>query len=347
MVLALIKVMQTNIINTTNTLLQKAIEQGASDLHIEPQKKILKIRLRVDAILHTMIDPALTDAEAIKSRLKIMAKLDITERRLPQDGCFIFVFFKKSFDCRLSSCPSQHGEKIVIRILNTKNKLIPLNSLGLLPSQFKIITQSLSLPQGLVLVTGPTGSGKTQTLYTLLNSLNKEHKNIISIEDPIEIQLNDITQINVNHKIGLDFATLLRAILRQDPDVIMVGEIRDYETAEMVVRAAHTGHLVFATLHTKSANDTMSRLRNIGIEQHDLDNTLNLIINQRLMRKICTLCQKNGCRACRNGYKGRTAIFELSYKKQQQQLSLWQVALQKISQGITDTNELYRTLEQP
>jgi type II secretory ATPase GspE/PulE/Tfp pilus assembly ATPase PilB-like protein len=337
--------MQTNIIHLTHQLMYEAIQQHASDLHIETGQDAIKIRLRIDGLLHTQSKLPLNLSDAIKSRFKIMAKLDITERRLPQDGRFMFEHGQQHYDCRFSSCPCYYGEKIVIRILNTHHQLIPIQALGLQPPQLTLLNQTLTQPQGLILVTGPTGSGKTQTLYALLQVLNQEHRNIISIEDPIEIQLNDINQINVNHKIGLDFARLLRALLRQDPDIIMVGEIRDYETADMVIRAAHTGHLVLATLHTRSAHEAINRLTNIGIKKHDVDATLKLIINQRLIRKLCTHCNQKGCKQCHQGYHGRTGVFELSQPTAKQTLSLWQAAQQKKHAGITDTAEIHRVLE--
>ncbi|MCH9644311.1 MAG: GspE/PulE family protein [Gammaproteobacteria bacterium] len=344
--------MQTNIINLSDEILQHAIHRHASDIHIENFEDNIRIRLRIDGLLHSYQQLPINLADAINSRFKIMAKLDITERRLPQDGRFEFQYQQQRFDCRFSSCPTLHGEKIVIRLLNTENKLLHISELGLLPQQLTTLHQVLSQPQGLILITGPTGSGKTQTLYALLNELNQEHRNIISIEDPIEIQLNQINQINVKHKIGLNFATLLRAILRQDPDIIMVGEIRDLETAEMVIRSAHTGHLVLATLHTRSANEAVNRLMNIGIHKHDIDATLKLVINQRLVRKLCQHCNHkennpSGCEHCSKGYHSRIGIFELSHSSDSQPISLWEAAQQKLANGITDKNEIYRTIEQP
>ena len=335
--------MQTDIINITNELMHSAIDQHASDIHIEPFSSNINIRIRIDGLLHTKCQLPSHLADAINSRFKILSKLDITERRLPQDGRFEFQYKQNKFDCRLSSCPTLYGEKIVIRLLNTHNTLLDIKELGLLPTQLSILENTLTQPQGLILVTGPTGNGKTQTLYSLLQSLNQQHRNIISIEDPIEIQLHHINQVAVNYKIGLDFSTLLRTLLRQDPDIIMVGEIRDHETADMVIRAAHTGHLVLATLHTRNAKETINRLTNIGIRQHDIDTTLKLIMNQRLIRKICIHCNKKGCEHCYSGYQGRTGVFELV--PTDNALSLWDAAQQKVVAGVTDNAEVYRTIE--
>ena len=263
-----------------------------------------------------------------------MANLDIAEKRLPQDGRFSLKTTKQNYDCRLSSCPTLSGEKLVVRILNPINLTPNIQYLGLDEKEQQLFYQQLQLPQGIILVTGPTGSGKTITLYTALNILNQTTKNISTAENPIEINLPGINQVEINHKIGLNFGTVLRSFLRQDPDVIMIGEIRDLETAEIAIKAAHTGHLVLATLHTNSAVASLTRLLNMGIPAFNLATTLNLIIAQRLIRKLCHHCKQieilptpaliengleknhptyiaSGCNHCNHGYRGRIAIFEM------------------------------------
>lgn len=291
-------------------LLEDAIHQKASDIHCEPQDNTLRIRFRIDGLLHTLLITEKKHYPTLCSHLKVIAQLDIAEKRLPQDGRFRFLTdsgFSK--DCRISTCPGLFGEKIVIRILHAEKKLLQLNQLGLSePDQEKFLTQ-IKKPHGLILVTGPTGSGKTVTLYTALHKLNQESKNIATVEDPVEIYLEGIHQVNIQPKAGLDFAKILRAFLRQDPDILMVGEIRDSETANIAIRAAHTGHLVLATLHTNSAVESITRLMNMDISPHQLSSSLNFIVAQRLVRKKCPYCQ-TGCDHCHKGYKGRTGIFE-------------------------------------
>ncbi len=316
-------------------ILSTAISKQSSDIHFEPYQEHYRIRFRIDGLLYefTKIDFIL--GQRFSSRLKIMANLDIAEKRLPQDGRFTLKLVPdQKHDCRLSTCPTLFGEKLVIRILNPINIPFDAKYLELDKNMLKIFFDHIKLPQGMILVTGPTGSGKTFTLYTILNILNQTTKNISTAEDPVEINLTGINQVEINHKIGLDFATVLRAFLRQDPDIIMIGEIRDRETAEIAIKAAHTGHLVLATLHTNSAAASLIRLLNMGIPTFNLATALKLIISQRLIRKLCPYCKqlqelpivalpensqdKNakiynaiGCKHCNQGYWGRMAVFEM------------------------------------
>ncbi|MDC9580977.1 type II secretion system protein GspE [Xenorhabdus sp. PR6a] len=281
----------TPVIQLINQTILTAIQKRASDIHLEPSQRGYQIRIRVDGALHSMQAPPPQMNTGIPARLKIMAKLNIAEKRQPQDGQFDWSDNKNSYAIRISTLPTLHGEKIVLRILNTIHQL-SLEQLGLPESQLQLLKQKLHLPQGMILVTGPTGSGKTVTLYSCLQYLNQAKKNICSVEDPVEIPLDGINQTPVNNKIGLDFAKVLRALLRQDPDIIMVGEIRDNETAEISMKAAQTGHLVLSTLHTNSTIDTLSRLRNLGISGYTTASCVKLIIAQRLVRKLCPHCRQ-------------------------------------------------------
>ena len=291
---------QHTTIEKLDALLTIALNLNASDIHLEPFLDSYHIRLRIDGLLkhHEKISYEL--AQQINSRLKVLAKIDITQTRLPQDGHFNINNDQHQCDCRLSFCPTIWGEKIVIRLLTANRHIAQITELGLTPAQQHILYHTLQCTQGLLLVTGPTGSGKTQTLYTLLNHLNQAHINIVSIEDPVEIKLSGINQIQVNEAIRLSFAAVLRALLRQDPDVIMIGEIRDSDTAELAMRAAQTGHLVLATLHAQSAIEVISRLESLGISRYNMASTLRLAIAQRLVRRL----QKNIL-------KQRMALFEL------------------------------------
>lgn len=326
----------THIINLVEQILTDAINKNASDIHFELYAKNYRIRFRIDGILHEMMNLDPRFANRIVARLKIMSNLDIAERRMPQDGYFNGTLGKK-YDCRISTCPTLYGEKIVIRILNTCDSLLGIDDLGLELSQQKLFLDAINRPQGIILITGPTGSGKTVTLYAALNALNHNNKNISTVEDPVEINLRGINQVNIHSKIGLNFATILRSFLRQDPDIIMLGEIRDLETAEIAVKASQTGHLVFSTLHTNSAAESIVRLLNIGISTFNIDSSLTLVVHQRLVRKLCPCCKypeqtpyehsliagfaKNelnfipytaaGCNKCNNGFKGRIGIFEI------------------------------------
>ncbi len=371
------------IIDLTNQILTDAIYRDASDIHGESMRDHYRLRMRIDGVLHLIENfPRFLQAPII-SRFKVLANLDIAEKRLPQDGRFTFTTISGiRRDCRINCCPTQFGEKIVVRLLHQTKRLLSFDTLGMGEDFKHIIVKKIQQPQGLILVTGPTGSGKSATLYTILNYLNTLEKNISTIEDPVEIQLHGINQVNVNTKAGLDFATALRAFLRQDPDIIMVGEIRDFETASMAIRAAHTGHLVLSTLHTNSAAESITRLINIGIEPFNIASTVQLVVAQRLIRRLCQHCKKstelsinpetkingfqaNQCPLCLNGYLGRAALFEifrisdamrecilnkvsseeLSHKAVQEGMySLWSAGLQKVIEGVTSLEELHRVL---
>lgn len=350
------------IVSLVNQLLTDASVRNASDIHIEPLREHCRIRMRIDGLLHHICQLPRECITNIIGRLKIMAELDISEHRVPQDGRF---YFQGNYgiqrDCRLSICPGQHGEKAVIRLLNNHKRVLSIEELGLCSNDQQQFIQAIHKPQGLILVTGPTGSGKTLTLYTALSMVNDACKNISTIEDPIEIQLHGIHQVNVSHKTGLNFATVMRAFLRQDPDIIMVGEIRDTETATMAIRAAQTGHLVFATLHTNGAKQCATRLENLGIASFNIQQALNCVIAQRLCRKLCQHCKQPqqsthpalanhtiytavGCQHCLDGYRGRIGVFELLIGNSLSQ-SLWQDALQKVKDGLTSLEEIYRVVE--
>lgn len=327
------------VINYVNKVLLDAIEKKASDIHFEHYEGAYRIRFRQHGILYPITSPPIKLANYILARIKVMSDLDITEHRIPQDGRFKLILSKKrAVDFRVSVCPTLYGEKIVLRILDTAGTLQGVEKLGMEADQQEHMVNALRRSQGMILVTGPTGSGKTVTLYTSLLVLNSPEKNISTVEDPVEIPMQGINQVNVNVKTGLTFSTALRAFLRQDPDIIMVGEIRDLETAEIAVKAAQTGHLVLSTLHTNSAPETVIRLMNMGIEPYNLASSLKIVIAQRLVRVLCSECKvkvtlpqellekegfdKNeigtfdiyepkGCDHCTNGFKGRAGIFEV------------------------------------
>ncbi|WAH59665.1 type IV-A pilus assembly ATPase PilB [Pseudomonas silvicola] len=327
------------VVRFVNKMLLDAIRGGSSDLHFEPYEKIYRVRLRTDGMLREVARPPINLAGRIAARLKVMANLDISERRKPQDGRIKMRISKtKSIDFRVNTLPTLWGEKIVMRILDPSSAQMGIDALGYEPDQKELYLQALSQPQGMILVTGPTGSGKTVSLYTGLNILNTVDINISTAEDPVEINMEGINQVNVNPKQGLDFAQALRSFLRQDPDVIMVGEIRDLETAEIAIKAAQTGHLVLSTLHTNSAAETLTRLQNMGVAGFNIATSVSLIIAQRLARKLCALCKKEadiprealikegfptervgtfkiyepvGCDHCNGGYKGRQGIYEV------------------------------------
>lgn len=326
------------IIRFVDQILHDAIQKNASDIHFEPYENFYRIRMRIDGILYEMISPPITLGTRIAARVKIMAHLDISEKRLPQDGRFTITFAKSSRECRISTCPTLFGEKIVVRILDSANLILDIDALGFEEPQKKLFNDAIAQPQGMILVTGPTGSGKTVTLYTALNKLNLLEQNISTVEDPVEINLAGINQVNINPKIGLTFAHTLRAFLRQDPDIIMVGEIRDIETADIAIKAAQTGHLVLSTIHTNSAPDTLTRLMNMGIASFNIASSIVLIIAQRLVRRLCNACKKSQmlpesallqqgfnkneiadlkifnaseCSQCVKGYKGRIGIYEM------------------------------------
>jgi type IV pilus assembly protein PilB len=327
---------QSPVIKFVNYLISNAIREGASDIHIEPKDKFTKIRYRIDGILFETKQSPLKMHPAIVSRIKIMSNLDISERRLPQDGKISVIVSGREVDLRVSTLPTNHGEKVVIRVLDSKSTIRGLEKLGMQPEILEDFRKQIVLPHGILLVTGPTGSGKSTTLYSSLGQMDGEKLNISTVEDPVEYQLDFCNQVQVHDKIGLTFATALRSLLRQDPDVIMIGEIRDNETARIAVQAALTGHLVFSTLHTNDAASSVTRLVNIGIEPYLIAASLNGILAQRLVRKICTKCKKQhkvpagmrkyaeragvkpselyhgrGCDKCRgSGYSGRIGIYE-------------------------------------
>jgi type IV pilus assembly protein PilB len=328
------------IVKFVNQILIEAINKGASDIHFEPYDQEYRIRYRLDGLLVIVATPPLSLASRISARIKVMANLDITERRIPQDGRFkMELADKHSVDFRVSTCPTIGGEKVVMRILDTDLTQLDISVLGLTALQKEHFLTALAKAQGMILVTGPTGSGKTVTLYTALTLLNTEEKNIATAEDPVEIKIAGINQVNINPKAGLTFSNILRSLLRQDPDVMMVGEIRDLETAEIAVKAAQTGHLVLSTLHTNNAAETLTRLINLGVPSFNIANSVNLLIAQRLVRRLCDKCKvirKNpplrsiielgfnekdsktlalydatGCEQCTNGYRGRLGLFEV------------------------------------
>ncbi|WP_407292131.1 type IV-A pilus assembly ATPase PilB [Stutzerimonas zhaodongensis] len=327
------------VVRFVNKMLLDAIRGGSSDLHFEPYEKAFRVRLRTDGILHEVARPPIQLAPRISARLKVMAGLDISERRKPQDGRIKMKLSKtKAIDFRVNTLPTLWGEKIVMRILDPSSAQMGIDALGYEEDQKELYLSALKQPQGMILVTGPTGSGKTVSLYTGLNILNTVDVNISTAEDPVEINLEGINQVNVNPRQGMDFSQALRAFLRQDPDVIMVGEIRDLETAEIAIKAAQTGHMVMSTLHTNSAAETLTRLRNMGVAAFNIATSVNLIIAQRLARKLCNSCKKEvelprealleegfpadkigtfkiygpvGCENCTGGYKGRVGIYEV------------------------------------
>ncbi|NRA61116.1 MAG: type IV-A pilus assembly ATPase PilB, partial [Psychrobium sp.] len=281
------------IVTYINKLLTDAIRKGASDLHFEPYENTYRVRFRIDGILHEMGSPPAYLAARLAARIKVMSKMDIAEKRVPQDGRIkLKISDKKSIDFRVSSLPTLFGEKMVLRILDSSIAMMGIDSLGYEPEQKALYLHHLNQPQGMILVTGPTGSGKTVSLYTGLNILNTTERNISTAEDPVEINLTGVNQVHINTKAGLDFSKALRAFLRQDPDVVMVGEIRDLETAEIAIKAAQTGHLVLSTLHTNSAAETITRLVNMGVQGYNIASSVSLIIAQRLARRLCEHCKE-------------------------------------------------------
>ncbi|APR71501.1 type IV-A pilus assembly ATPase PilB [Acinetobacter haemolyticus] len=332
---------ESPIVKYINKLLIDAIRMGASDLHFEPYEKTYRVRYRVDGVLRQIATPPLQMANRLASRLKVMSQMDISEKRMPQDGRIKLKLSKtKAIDFRVNSLPTLFGEKLVLRILDPSSAMLGIEALGYEDEQKALFLEALDKPQGMLLITGPTGSGKTVSLYTGLNILNTEDTNISTAEDPVEINLEGINQVNVNTKTGLTFSAALKAFLRQDPDIIMVGEIRDLETAEIAIKAAQTGHMVMSTLHTNSAPETLTRLRNMGVPSFNIATSVNLVIAQRLARRLCSHCkapieipkqsllelgfteqdladpelqifQPVGCSECREGYKGRVGIYEV------------------------------------
>ena len=333
-------------VKTLDDLLNQALAQGASDVHFESGENFFRIRFRIDGLLRVAATPALTLRDAMVSRLKVLARMDIAEKRVPQDGRIQYPYLEQLIDLRVSSLPTLHGEKIVVRILNFSRERPGLAALGYEPDERAKLVHALAQPHGLILMTGPTGSGKTLSLYSCLELLNRTEVNISTVEDPSEIHLPGANQVNVNDRAGLTFATTLRALLRQDPDVIMLGEIRDLETANIAIQAAQTGHLVLSTLHTNDAPGTLTRLRHMGLAAFNVAASVSLITAQRLVRRLCEYCKHPmdaaeigllfnnfnaqdqqaipphiraharpykaiGCDACDKGYKGRIGIYQV------------------------------------
>jgi type IV pilus assembly protein PilB len=328
------------VVRYVNKMLLDAINKGASDLHFEPYEKRYRVRFRVDGVLREVAAPPVALAPRIAARIKVLARLDIAERRVPQDGRIkMKISRSRSIDFRVSTCPTLHGEKIVMRVLDTSARMLDIAGLGFESEQQRIFEENLFKPYGMVLITGPTGSGKTMTLYAGLKLMNRPGINISTAEDPVEILMDGINQVNVNVKTGLTFGAVLRSFLRQDPDVILIGEVRDQETAEIAVKAAQTGHLVLATLHTNDAPQSITRLMNMGVPSYNVAAALNLVMAQRLARRLCPHCKRpaeipeaallregfteediragltvyepGGCSQCVDGYKGRIAIYQV------------------------------------
>jgi len=325
------------VIKLINGILQEAIKTRASDIHIEPYENRLAVRFRIDGALRDMLSLSARLSSTLVSRVKVMAQLDIAKKRTPQDGRFSLNLGERAVDVRVSTLPSQYGERVVMRILEKTSSLLNLVDLGMGASELKMFQNAISRPNGIILVTGPTGSGKTTTLYAAISGLNDGSRNILSVEDPVEYALDGIGQTQVNTRVGMSFAAGLRAILRQDPDVVMVGEIRDSETAEIAVQAALTGHLVLSTVHTNSAVGAITRLRDMGVEPFLLASTVTSIVAQRLVRRLCGECKEPytaspaelsdlgitekpttpfykaiGCESCRGiGYQGRVGLYEI------------------------------------
>ena len=332
---------ETPVVRYIHQTLLEAVDSGASDIHFEPYDGYYRVRMRIDGILREARRPPARLGRRFAARLKVMGKLDVTERRMPQDGRLQLNAGQRVVDFRINTLPTMHGEKVALRILDSAAANLGIDDLGFEAEQNRLYRDALGRPQGMVLVTGPTGSGKTVTVYAGLNRLNAEHRNIATVEDPVEINVDGINQVQVNARIGLDFATALRAFLRQDPDVVMVGEMRDLETAETAIKAAQTGHLVLSTLHTNSAPETLTRLRTMGIPAYNLATSVTLIVAQRLARILCPACRRpvhlpddalvaegfdhaqidggmqlydandTGCADCDHGYRGRTGIYEV------------------------------------
>ncbi|MFT5610797.1 MAG: type IV pilus assembly protein PilB [Arenicella sp.] len=329
------------IVKYVNKILVDAINRGASDIHVEPFERELRIRFRIDGILHPVTSQPISLASRITARIKIIAKLDIAEHRVPQDGRVKLKISKsKAFDFRVNTLPTVYGEKVVMRILDSSSANLDLQTLGFNSDQLNTYKRIIQRPYGMVLITGPTGSGKTVTLYSALSMLNTPGKNISTVEDPVEILLDGITQVNINQKANLNFASTLRAFLRQDPDIIMLGEIRDLETAEIAIKASQTGHMVLSTLHTNDAPSTLTRMLNMGVPAFNVASAVHLIVAQRLVRKLCPACKQKsdlpekvlldagfkedslkdlslfkasdkGCDLCTEGYRGRAGIFQV------------------------------------
>ncbi len=364
----------TPIVRFVNRALLDAINRGASDIHFEPYETSYRVRYRIDGMLYEVAKPPSNLSGRLAARLKVMAHLDIAERRVPQDGRIkMRLSARRSIDFRVNTLPTLYGEKVVLRILDASAAKLGIDALGYEPDQKDLFMRAIKKPQGMVLVTGPTGSGKTVSLYTALNILNTAEVNISTAEDPVEIQLAGINQVNVNLKTGMTFANALRAFLRQDPDIIMVGEIRDLETAEIAIKAAQTGHMVLSTLHTNDAPQTLTRLMNMGVEPYNIASSVSLIIAQRLARRLCPNCKSEqrgipheellnlgfkadeldtltiyrpvGCEQCTNGYKGRVGIYQVMPISEEMGRIMMsngnsiQIADQAAREGIRDLRE--------
>ena len=364
----------TPVVRFVNKVLLDAINKGASDIHFEPYEKSYRVRFRQDGVLREVAAPPVGMAPRLAARLKVMSRLDISERRIPQDGRIKMNLSKnRAIDFRVNTCPTLFGEKIVLRILDPNSAKLGVDALGFEPEQKELFLEALHKPYGMLLVTGPTGSGKTVTLYTGVNILNQPDVNISTAEDPVEINLPGINQVNVNNKVGLTFPSALRAFLRQDPDIILVGEIRDLETAEIGIKAAQTGHMVLSTLHTNDAPQTLTRMVNMGVPPYNIAGSVNLIIAQRLARRLCNQCKKeldlpkealleegfsekeiaaglkiygpNGCDQCSGGYKGRVGIYQVMPVSEEMGRIIMeggnamQLAAQAKKEGIPDLRE--------
>lgn len=352
---------------TVTELLEETIRSGASDLHMEPQHDHVSIRQRVDGFLVPLRRFPKETLGALVSRIKVMAHMDIGEKRLPQDGAMVMYHRRERVDIRVSSMPTLHGEKLVLRLLRNRPELLSLSELGVVREEAERLRAMLVKPGGLIIVTGPTGAGKTTTLYSMLQELNRPERNVVTLEDPVEFQLPGINQIQMNRRAGLTFAVGLRAVLRQDPDIIMLGEVRDRETAEIAVRAALTGHLVLTTLHTIDAASSITRLLDMGIEPYKIASALTGVVAQRLVRLICRHCKGQGCEKChQTGYRRRTGAFEVLVMKEEMQplvvkhaslsqlrhafkkagmRSLQEVILEKVLTGQTTVTEYHRVVE--
>ena len=337
----------SHIIRTWHDIAVNALNNRATDIHIEARSQETVVRTRIDGRLTLQNQYPIDFHERLITRIKILARLYIAEKRLPQDGRLVigYDFSHPNIDCRVSILPTLHGEKAVVRILPSRLEELALDQIGLLPEQLGIVQESISQTNGLILVTGPTGSGKTRTLYSCLSSLNHVQRNICSVEDPIEIRLPGINQVAYHPKAGLDFLTIIRALLRQDPDVIMIGEIRDSASAQLAIQAAQTGHLVLSTLHTRNAIGALSRLKSLGVDQESIKSCLRCVSSQRLIRKLCNQCNLNlskaPCKLCKgSGYFGRIGVHEVLGSKHlfesAQALDIHSAGMQLLKSGLVD-----------
>ena len=341
----------SHIIRTWHEIAINALNTRATDIHIEARSQETVVRVRIDGQLTLQNQYSIDLHERLITRIKILARLDIAEKRLPQDGRLAIGhdFSHPNIDCRVSILPTLHGEKVVVRILPSRLDELALNQIGLLPEQLDIFQNAINQTNGLILVTGPTGSGKTRTLYSCLSALNQVERNICSVEDPVEIRLPGINQVAYHPKAGLDFPTIIRALLRQDPDIIMIGEIRDTASAQLAIQASQTGHLVLSTLHTRNAIGAISRLKSLGIDQESIESCLLFISSQRLVRKRCKQCNqmpsKTACQVCNgSGYFGRLGVHEVLSSKQLAEsihpLNIYSAGMQAVKAGLIDLASL-------